>query len=308
MAEHQESLDPRDYLDPKIISKISRLEIKARLIVEGYISGLHRSPYHGFSVEFAEHREYVPGDDIRHIDWKVFGRSDRFYIKQYEEETNLSSYLLVDASESMQYGGSDAGVTKYQYASYIAAAVAYLLVSQQDAVGLGVFDEDIRAFLPALTSQKHFLNLIQELDRQETAAKTDIGSILTGFADRVKKKGLILIISDMFDSFEHIRRGLKYIRHKNHEVILFHVFDEDELTFPFQRMTMFEGLEDYPELLANPPALRQAYLEEVEAFQKELRRSCRNNRIDYVRIHTGEKLDVALTSYIAARAGRLRRS
>jgi len=306
MAEYQKSLDPRQYLDPKILAKIARLEIKARLIVEGFISGMHRSPYHGFSVEFAEHREYVPGDDIRHIDWKVFGRSDRFYIKQYEEETNLSSYILMDASESMQYGSD--GVSKYQYGSYIAAALAYLLMNQQDAVGLGVFDEDIRTFLPASASQTHFLNLIGELDRQESAQKTDLGSILSNFADRVKKKGLIVIISDMFDSFERIRRGLKYIRHKNHEIMLFHVLDEDEITFPFQRMTLFEGLEDYPELLADPPALRQAYLEEIESFQAELRRTCRNNRIDYVRIHTGEKLDVALTSYIAGRAGRLRHS
>lgn len=306
MAEYQKSLDPRQYLDPKILAKIARLEIKARLIVEGFISGMHRSPYHGFSVEFAEHREYVPGDDIRHIDWKVFGRSDRFYIKQYEEETNLSSYILMDASESMQYGSD--GVSKYQYGSYIAAALAYLLMNQQDAVGLGVFDEDIRTFLPASASQTHFLNLIGELDRQESAQKTDLGSILSNFADRVKKKGLIVIISDMFDSFERIRRGLKYIRHKNHEIMLFHVLDEDEVTFPFQRMTLFEGLEDYPELLADPPALRQAYLEEMESFQAELRRTCRNNRIDYVRIHTGEKLDVALTSYIASRAGRLRHS
>ena len=306
MAEYQKSLDPRQYLDPKILAKIARLEIKARLIVEGFISGMHRSPYPGVSVEFAEHREYVPGDDIRHIDWKVFGRSDRFYIKQYEEETNLSSYILMDASESMQYGSD--GVSKYQYGSYIAAALAYLLMNQQDAVGLGVFDEDIRTFLPASASQTHFLNLIGELDRQESAQKTDLGSILSNFADRVKKKGLIVIISDMFDSFERIRRGLKYIRHKNHEIMLFHVLDEDEITFPFQRMTLFEGLEDYPELLADPPALRQAYLEEIESFQAELRRTCRNNRIDYVRIHTGEKLDVALTSYIAGRAGRLRHS
>ncbi len=305
MPASRESLDPREYLDPKMLQKILRLEVKARLIVEGFISGLHRSPYHGYSVEFAEHREYVAGDDIRHIDWKVFGRSDRFYIKQYEEETNLKSYILVDASESMQYAADDApeGLTKYRYATYIAAALSYLLMHQQDAVGLAVFD----AFLPPGTSYAHFMAIIRELDRQETARKTDIGTILSGLADRVKRKGIIVIISDMFDAPERIERGLKHLRHKNHEVILFHVLDHDELTFPFQRMTLFEGLEGRPELLVNPRSLRKAYLEELETFQERLKRSCRNNLIDYLRLDTSRKLDVALTSYIAARAGRMRR-
>ena len=304
MAESQTSLDPREYLDPKVLQKILRLEVKARLIVEGFISGLHRSPYHGFSVEFAEHREYVPGDDIRHIDWKVYGRSDRFYIKQYEEETNLKSYMLLDASESMQYGAE--GTTKYQYGTYIAAALSYLLMRQQDAVGLSVFDEKVRSFLPPASSHVHFLNIVRELDRQETAQKTDLGAILSGFAERVKRKGLILIISDMFDSIDRIQRGLKHLRHREHEVILFHILDKDELTFPFQRMTLFEGLEEHPELLANPRALRKAYLAELESFREILKRTCRNNRIDYVEIDTSKKLDVALTAYLATRAGRLR--
>ena len=304
MAEYQKSLDPRDYLDPKILQKILRLEVKARLIVEGFISGLHKSPYHGYSVEFAEHREYVPGDDIRHIDWKVYGRSDRFYIKQYEEETNLKSYILLDASESMQYGSE--GLTKYLYGTYIAAAVAYLLMRQQDTVGLGIFDKDLRSYLPPAASQAHFMNIIRELDRNETADKTDLGAILSSFADRAKRKGLILIISDMFDSFDRIRRGLKHLRHKNHEVILFHLLDHDEVSFPFQQMTLFEGLEEYPELLVNPRSLREAYLAEIEDFQKSLKRTCRNNLIDYVRIDTSQKLDVALTSYLVARAGRMK--
>ncbi len=306
MAEYQKSLDPRDYLDPRVLQKILRLEVKARLIVEGFISGLHKSPYHGFSIEFAEHREYVPGDDIRHIDWKVYGRSDRFYIKQYEEETNLKSYILLDASESMQYGSD--GVTKYTYGTYIAAAIAYLLMRQQDAVGLSVFDENVRSFLPPATSQAHFMNIVQELDRQETAHKTDLGAILGTFADRAKRKGLILIISDMFDRMDHIEKGLMHLRHKNHEVILFHLLDSDELRFPFQSMTLFEGLEGYDELLVNPRALRDAYLEEIETFQEQLKRTCRNARIDYVRIDTSQRLDVALTAYLAARAGRLRRA
>ncbi|MBI4583955.1 MAG: DUF58 domain-containing protein [Planctomycetes bacterium] len=311
MAESQKSLDPREYLDPKTLAKIVRLEVKARLIVEGFISGLHKSPYHGFSVEFAEHREYVPGDDIRHVDWKVFGRSDRFYIKQYEEETNLKSYILLDASESMQYGAEAdgwGGLTKYQYGTYIAAALSYLLIQQQDAVGLAIFDQDVRTYLPPSSSSSQFNNLIQELDRQQTARKTDLGVIFNSFADRIKKKGLVVIISDMFDDVNRIRRGLKHLRHKNHEIILFHVMDRDELTFPFQRMTMFEGLEAFPEILVNPRVLRAAYLEELERFRDQLKETCRNNLIDYVSIDTSQKLDGALSSYIAARAGRLRKA
>lgn len=308
MAEQHTSLDPRRYLDPKVLAKIHRLEIKARLIVEGYISGLHRSPYHGFSIEFAEHREYVPGDDIRHVDWKVFGRSDRFYIKQYEEETNLRSYVLLDASESMRYAsgkGVAEGVSKYEYGTYVAAALAYLLSKQQDAIGLGIFDETLRTFLPPASSQAHFMNLIRELDRQDTARKTDIGAILEGFSNRIAAKGLVVLISDMFDQLDTIRRGLKLLRHKGHEVILFHLLDREERTFPFQNTTLFEGLEGYPELLVEPRALRKAYLAEFESFCSELKRICRGNLIDYVCIDNTEKLDVALTTYIAARAGRI---
>jgi uncharacterized protein (DUF58 family) len=301
-----EPLDLRQYLDPKVLARLGRLELKARLIVEGFISGLHRSPYHGFSVEFAEHREYVPGDDIRHVDWKVFGRTDRFYIKQYEEETNLKCYILLDGSESMHYGAEE--TTKYRYGTYVAAALSHLILRQQDAVGLAVFDQEVRGFVPPSSSQNHLRNIIQELDRQGTGRKTDIGMILKSFADRIKRKGLIVIISDMFDSLEHIDRGLKHLRHKRHEVVLFHVLDRDELTFPFQRMTLFEGLEGFPELLADPRALRKAYLEEMGRFQDSLRKICRQSRVDYVLLDTSRRLDAALTAYLAARGGRPRRA
>ncbi len=301
-----QALDLRQYLDPKVLAKLGRLELKARLIVEGFISGLHKSPYHGFSVEFAEHREYVPGDDTRHVDWKVFGRTDRFYIKQYEEETNLRSYILLDGSESMRYGAEE--TTKYRYGSYIAAALAHLILRQQDAVSLAVFDEDVRSFVPPSSSVNHLRNIVLELDRQETARKTDLGAILKSFADRIKRKGLIVIISDMFDSLEHIDRGLKHLRHKRHEVVLFHVLDHDELTFPFQRMTLFEGLEGFADLLADPRSLRKAYLEEIGRFQESLKKICRRSRVDYVLLDTSRRLDAALTAYLAARGGRSRRS
>ena len=302
--------NPSKYLDPRSLSKISRLEIRAKLIVEGFISGLHRSPYHGYSVEFAEHREYVPGDDIRHIDWKVYGRSDRFYIKQYEEETNLRTHVLLDASESMSYVSDDAaegGVSKYDYASMVAASLAYLLLRQKDAVGLALFDDDVRELVAPRSTGSQLQNLVEVIGRPNLAKKTDIGTILHGFADRVTRRGLIVIISDMLDDISHIERGLKHLRYRDHEVILFHVLAHDELTFPFANMTMFEGLEGMDDLLANPRPLRESYLTELEVFLERLRRTCRNNRFDYVALNTRDKLDVALSSYLAKRAGSQRR-
>ena len=316
MQERPKSSDPRDYLDPKLLAGISRLEVKARLIVEGFISGLHRSPYHGFSVEFAEHREYVPGDDIRHIDWKVFGRSDRFYIKQYEEETNLKAYLLLDASESMAYPEPSGGAkgrapgerpSKFEYGTYIVAGLAYLLLKQQDAVGLSLFDDRVRSFVTPSSSPSHLQTLLQGIVDGPSRGKTNVGSIFHEFADRVKKKGLIVIVSDLFDNIDHIKRGLKHLRYKGHEVIVFQVLDHDERVFPFQRMTLFEGLEALPELIANPRALRDAYLEEMEGHLKAVGRACRDNDIDYVLLDTDEKLDVALSAFLAKRAGTQRR-
>ncbi len=312
MPAAQDSSDPRRYLDPKVLANISRLELKARLIVEGFISGLHRSPYHGLSIEFAEHREYVPGDDIRHIDWKVFGRSDRFYIKQYEEETNLKLYVLLDASESMAYPeagggrrGDDPVISKFEYSTYIAAALSYLVLRQQDAVGMAVFDDRVRQFVPPSSSPGQLQNVLDVLDTVPRAGKTDLGMILNEFADRIKRKGLVVIISDCFDSIENVTRGLQHLRYKEHEVLVFHVLDHEELTFPFQRMTLFEGMEALPELVADPRALRRGYLEELNAYLEELRKVCRQNQIDYVQLDTRQKLHVALTSFLAKRAGSM---
>jgi len=292
------------FLDPRVVSKISKLELKARLIVEGFISGLHRSPYHGYSVEFAEHREYVPGDDVRHIDWKVFGRSDRFYIKQYEEETNLKTHILLDVSESMSYASKD--VSKYDYAAMVAASIAYLLIRQKDAVGLAVFDDRVREFVSASSTLSRLQGLLDVVDRVPEREKTDHGTILHEFAGRIKKKGLVVIISDMLDDPTSIEHGLEHLRYRNHEVIVFHVLDHDELRFPFQSTTLFEGLEGAPDVLANPRQLRDGYLAELHAFLERLRRSCRDNRFDYVSLDTTEKLDVALSSYLAKRSGSQR--
>jgi len=310
MQEPQASSDPRNYLDPKVLTKLSRLEIKARLIVEGFIAGLHRSPYRGFSIEFAEHREYVPGDDIRHVDWKVFGRSDRYYIKQYEEETNLKAYILLDASESMAYpdppGTSSGSISKYEYGTYVASSLAYLLLRQRDAVGLALFDDRVRNYIPPSSSPSHLATLLAALDSPGLSRKTNVGSILHEFADRVKKRGLIIVISDLFDDKDRLRRGLKHLRYRNHDVMVFHMLAHDELTFPFQRMTLFEGLEDYPDELANPATLRDAYLAELNGYLLEVSKICRDDRIDYARLDTDDKLDVALSTFLAARAGSQR--
>ncbi|MCH2374771.1 MAG: DUF58 domain-containing protein [Planctomycetes bacterium] len=323
MQEPQGSSDPRRYLDPKVLARLSRLDLKARLVVEGFISGLHQSPYHGLSIEFAEHREYVPGDDIRHIDWKVFGRSDRFYIKQYEEETNLKAFILLDASESMLYpeaprsaGGTKPGanqapkgqtadrrISKFEYATYIAASLSYLILRQQDAVGMAIFDSEVRSYLPPSSNPSYLQNLLAAIEKTELQEKTRVGNILHEFADRIQKKGLIIVISDLFDGVDQIKRGLKHLRYKGHEILVIHVLDREELTFPFQRMTLFEGLEGLEDLLADPRALRKGYVEEMNTYLEEVGRTCRDQRVDYVQLDTEEKLHVALSAYLAKRAG-----
>ncbi len=302
MAEEQE--DYRKYLDPKTLSKIRRLDLKARLIVEGFISGLHRSPYHGFSVEFAEHREYVPGDDIKYIDWKVWGRSDRYYIKQYEEETNLRCHVVLDTSESMLYG-SDRALTKYDYACYVAASLSYLILHQQDAVGMVMFDQDIHKYLPPTSTGIQLKQILHEMSQVKPREKTNMGVIFHNLAERITKKGLVIVISDLFDSVDNILFGLRHLRHKKHEILVFHILDQFELTFPFESMTLFEGLEEYPELLADPRALKKAYLRELDTFLNDIKKGCRNNRVDYVQLHTGMPLDVALTRYLAMRSARV---
>ena len=297
--------DQRNYLDPVELSKISRLEIRARLIVEGFISGLHKSPYRGASVEFAEHREYVPGDDIRHIDWKVYGRSDRYYIKQYEEETNLRTHVLLDASESMDFRSGGA-MSKLDYGRTLVAALSYLVLWQQDAVGAMVFDNDIRAHVPISSSRGHLLDLVGVVSGEPGKDATDLGEVLARIADRIKKKSLLILITDLFDDVDKIGLGLRRLRHQGHEVMLFHLMDPDELTFPFQRMTMFEGLEEYPELLADPNALREAYIAEVDSFIESVKRGCRNALIDYELVDTSKRFDVVLTRFLQRRAGTIR--
>ena len=295
--------DYRKYLDPKTLNKVGRLDLKARLIVEGYISGLHKSPFHGFSVEFAEHREYSPGDDIRHIDWKVFGRTDRYYIKQYEEETNLVAHVVLDVSESMNFG--DDGVSKLEYGQMVAAALAYLIIQQQDAAGLIMFDDAVRANLPPRSHGSHLQAIFHTLSQTEANEKTDVGRVLDEVAQTIQKRGLVILISDLFDDPDRVLAGLQHLVHRRHDVIVFHVMDDAELNFPFERMTRFDGLESQGDLVVNPRSLREGYLKEVENFRRKIQRGCTAHRIDYVLLNTATPLDVALSSYLAKRAGSL---
>jgi uncharacterized protein (DUF58 family) len=295
--------DPRKLLDPKTLVKLQRLDIIARSVVEGFVTGLHKSPYHGFSVEFAEHREYTPGDDLKHLDWKVFGRTDRYYIKEYEEETNLAAYAVVDASESMAFKSSLAPCSKLEYGRMIAAALMYLILNQRDSVGLVTFDKEVRDFIAPSAHASHLKLLLNQLQKTEPRGETGIGGIFHNIAERVRRKGLVIVVSDLLDDPDQLLFGLRHLRHRKHEVILFHVMDKAELTFPFDTMLKLEGLEVAREELVDPISIRKGYLAELGRFIDALKKGCRTNRIDYVPMDTSMPLDVALTGYLATRSG-----
>lgn len=296
------------YLNPQTLSKLKGLDLKARLIVEGYVSGLHKSPYHGFSIEFAEHREYVPGDDLRYVDWKVFGKSDRIYLKQYEEETNFACYFLLDTSESMLYKSEQAPVSKLEYAQYVVAALSYLILQQQDAAGLATFDTTVRNFVRAGSHPSHLKQICHTLDQAPAAGETAMGPIFHDLAERIKKRGLVVILSDLFDDLPSLMLGLKHLRHRRHEVLVMQIIDPAEQDFPFQDPTLFKGLEHLPEQLTEPRSLRAAYRREFEAFLLEARRGCRDLHMDYVLLRTDMPLDAALTTFLSGRATRLHRT
>jgi uncharacterized protein (DUF58 family) len=309
MAKTKAAEELQKYLDPKVLNKITRLDLQARLVVEGFVSGLHRSPFHGFSVEFASHREYTPGDDIKHIDWKVQARTDRYYIKQYEEETNLKATFLVDVSESMRYGsGRGEGMTKYQYAAAVAASLTFLLLEQQDAVGLAVFDETLRTYLPASANPNQIKSFVHAMDVLAPTAKTSLEPICHSVAEKIPRRGMVCLISDLFTDVDGVLRGLQHFRHYDHEVIVLHVMDQDELTFPFQGNTMFRGLEETGRITIEPRALRKGYLDAVDRFCREVKRKCIARRIDYKLISTADLLDAALLAFLAARAAAVRKA
>ena len=284
-----------------MLARLQGIPLRTRSTVEGYVSGVHRSPFHGFSIEFAEHREYTPGDDLRYLDWKVFGRTDKYYLKQFEDETNLVCHLLLDTSESMLYRSDAAPCSKLEYAQRAAATLAYLVLHQQDSAGLVAFDSEIRALVRASSNPSHLKQLLHVMETASAARKTSIGPIFHDLAERLKKRGIVIVLSDLFDDVEVTLAGLKHLRHRRHEVIVMHVLDPAEMDFPFARTTLFRGLEQLPDVLAEPRALRRAYLAEFDRYLRRLQAGCRAQAIDYVSLRTDQPLEVVLSRYLASR-------
>ena len=300
--------DTINYFHPDVLNKIGRLGLRAQHVVEGFLSGLHQSPYKGFSIEFADRREYVPGDDLRHIDWRVYAKADRYVIKEYEVETNLRTYLLLDAIASMRYPeDSKARMNKWTYASTLAASLAYLLVHQQDGAGLMLFDSEIRAQLPVSSNRANLHHMVELIERSRPERATDTRVLFRYLADQLPRRSMIVIISDLLTDVDEIVRGLERFRFGKHDVIVMHVLDRDELEFPFTDRTLFEGLEQVDlEVLTDPQALRSSYVERGQRFVSRVRGACLNNRIEYALISTSDPLDVALTRFLADRMHRTR--
>jgi uncharacterized protein (DUF58 family) len=291
--------DERKFLQPETVSHLSNLNLVARLVVEGFLTGLHKSPYHGFSVEFAEHRQYMPGDDIRHVDWKVYGKTDRFYVKEFEEETNLKAWLLVDASASMSF--SSHTVNKLQYATYLAASLSYLMLKQKDSVGLITFDQKIRNYLPPRSVNTYLSQILQELQRLKSRSKTDVAKTFHELAERIKRRGLVIIFSDLFDDPSKVMMALKHFRHKKHEVIVFHILDPLERSFDFKQDAVFQDMETGEKISTQPWHIRGAYQKLMNDFVETYKRKCLENRIDYVLMDTMEPFDRALLQYLVKR-------
>ena len=289
------------YLDPAVLARLEGLRLRARHIVEGYVSGVHRSPFHGFSIEFAEHREYTPGDDLRYLDWKVYGRTDKFHLKQYEEETNLVCYLLLDTSESMRYRSAGAPMSKLEYAQCLAAALSYLILQQQDSVALVTFDSEIRALVRPSGNPSHLKQLLHVMEQSTAERKTATGPIFHELAERFKKRGVVVVLSDLFDDVDAMMAGLKHFRHRRQEVVLLHVLDPAELDFPFHETTLFRGLEGLPNTLVEPRALRKAYQREFNGFLHRVKRACRMHRMDYAAMRIDQSFELALSTYLGAR-------
>ncbi len=289
----------KKYLDPTVLSNIKNLELRARLVVEGFITGLHKSPFHGFSVEFSQHRPYNYGDNLRYIDWKVFGRTDRFYIKQFEEETNLKAYILLDVSKSMTFGTTS--TTKLEYGKNLAAALAYLMLLQRDAVGLSLFDSTIQKLLVPRSVSSYLQPILTELDKIEAGKETNIGSILHTMSDRLKRRGLIILISDLYDEPSNVLSGLRHFRYNQHEVLVFHLLDPAEVSFDFEGDVEFEDLESGAKIRTYPWYIREEYRAAVKNFEQNYRRQCREYLIDYHLFTTNQSLDLALMEYLIKR-------
>lgn len=288
-----------DLLDAAAISRAESLGLHARFVVEGYMAGEHKSPYRGFAIEFAQHREYTHGDDPRHLDWKVLGRTDRYYIKQYEQETNYVAHLLLDGSESMNYGSGQ--LTKLQYGKMMAACLAYLILHQRDAAALGLFDTTIRDYSPRSDNLATIHKLMAQLAAFQPKHQTQIAAVLHDMARQIRRKGLVIVISDFFDDEAQVLEGIQHLRFGGNEVIVFHIMDPWELEFPFNGLVEFDGLEGVPKILTRPAEIRKSYLKEVEAFRQRIRDGCERNQCHYTLVNTAQPLHEVLSTYLAFR-------
>ncbi len=288
-------------LDPTLISKLKSLELKAKAVVEGFKVGLHRSPYHGFSVEFSEHKAYMQGDPIKNIDWKVFGKSDKLFIKQYEEETNLTAHILLDISASMDYK-KKGSITKLEYGKILAASLGYLLVSQQDSVGLSLYSDRIEKYFPPRSTRVYLQSLLKGLENITPNSKTETAQCLNSVAEKIKKRGLVIIISDFFDDVDSILTALKHFKYKKNEVIVFQILDPIEKNFAFEKDAIFVDKETGDELTTQPHQIQKAYQTAIKDFMEKLKSECLNNKIEYNQIATTTPFDKALFAYFKKRA------
>lgn len=288
------------YLDPAGLNRVGNLELIAKQVVEGFLTGRHRSPFHGFSVEYLDHRPYTPGDDLRGLDWKMLARSDKYQVKLYEDETNLRAYILLDCSESMAFKSGE--IDKLSYGCYLAAALSYLLIRQNDAVGLLLFDDKVREYIPPKAHPTQFRRVLQSLDKLKPGGETNVGSVLHEAAERTKRRGLIILISDLIDNEDKIADGLQHFRHNNHEVIVFHTMDDAELTFPYDRLTRFKDMEGAGRVVANPKSLRRRYLERIKAFTDRVKNDCFERKISYNLANTTLPYDRFLAAYLDKRS------
>lgn len=292
------------YFDPETLSRIRPLGLRAHTLVEGLVAGLHRSPLRGHSIEFAQHREYVPGDDLRQVDWKVYARSDRHYLKQYEDETNLVCYMLVDQSQSMTYQGSQSHLSKLEYAQLVACSLSYLVTSQQDSAGLITFDTEIADWLPASSSPTQLEDMIRILEAGKHNEKTSIAHVLREVLQRLGRPSLLVLVSDLFDTVENLTTALRMVRQAGHDLILVQILDRDEIEFPFDQMANFTGLEALPEVLTDPLMIAGAYRRAMVAFQQQIQDLCQQAYADYFPLRTDESLASSLPEFLAKRLAR----
>jgi len=294
-------IDYKKYLDPSVISKLNSLELKARLVVEGFMVGLHKSPYHGFSVEFSEHRPYMQGDDFKNLDWKAYGKTEKFYIKQFEEETNLKSYILLDTSKSMTYS-SGGHPSKLEYASTLVASLAYLMIKQQDAVGMALYSDKIDKLFPPKASKSYLIEILKNLTEVKAALVTNTANCLHEIAEKIKRRGLVIIVSDLFDDIDSILTSLKHFRYKKNEVIVFQILDPMEISFAFGKDAIFKDIEMGDELTTQPYQIQKAYKEAMLQFTNKIKNDCLSTGIEYNLIETSQPLDKALLSYMRKRS------